>query len=288
MSIQFAVNTNALKGMTYPEMAKLAAELGLDGIEWGLPRNVPLEPIVKEMAKVTKDAGLKVVGYINAALTWKTDALRRCSEAIATVGGNSLRVEAAWVAYNFNESLHQKDSYMDLFKRTRDGMEKLVPLGEEFGIRYVMETHGGGMIASPAMGRWMLDGMNPRYVGILFDPANGVAEGFLRPRHAVEILGPYLAYVHGKNLILRQTGQSDDEPQRAVWGHEKCLLDAGVVDFVELFFALKTVGYNGWVSFEEFFKDAPAEELKKALQFCRECLAAAPDGPQEPFTTFND
>lgn len=289
MSIQFAVNTNAIKKtMNCNEIVQMCVRLGLDGIEWGLPPIDEVKTTIKEMAQVTKDAGLKVTGYINGGLAWKTDLIRRLSEAIASVGGDSLRVEAAWVAYNFDESLHQKYSYMELFKRTRDGMEKLVPLGKEYGIRYVLESHGGGMIASPMTGRWLLEGLDPLYVGIIYDPANGVAEGFLRPRHAVEALGPYMAYVHGKNLLLRQTGQTDDEPKRATWTHEKCSLDAGVVDFVELFFALKTVGYNGWVSFEEFFKDSPAEELEKGLRFARQCLAAAPEGPREPFTTFND
>jgi len=288
-SFKYSVNTNYLKSLTCSEIAGLCKRLGMEGIEWGLPGLDDAASAVKEMVRVSRDHGLEVAAYINAAHLWKTDLMRQYSEIVASGGGTMLRVAHPWLAYSYDESLHQKASFMDCCKMAREGFERLVPLGREYGIRYVVETHGGGLFACPVTARFVMDGLDERYVGVIYDPANGVTEGFIRPRHAVEVLGPYLAYVHAKNLGIKRVGHHTDSGiKRGAWTHEPCSLDSGMIDYVELYFALKMVGYTGWVSFEEFYRDSPEPQLQKALAFVKQCESAAPSGPQEPYTTFND
>ena len=75
----------------------------------------------------------------------------------------------------------------------------------------------------------------------------------------------------------------------ASWKWQTCLLQEGMVDWVEVFYAVKLANWTGWVALEEFFKvDAPAPILRDAIAFLKECVAAAPSRPEEPFTTFND
>jgi hypothetical protein len=68
------------------------------------------------MHKLTADAGLEVLGYLNAGQMWKEDLMRRWSEAIAGCGGHTLRVAHPWFAWDYSESLHQAENYLDLVK----------------------------------------------------------------------------------------------------------------------------------------------------------------------------
>ncbi|MBN1554963.1 MAG: hypothetical protein JXA11_09470 [Phycisphaerae bacterium] len=48
--------------------------------------------------------------------------------------------------------------------------------------------------------------------------------------------------------------------------------------------------FQMWVCLEEFFtgRDDPQKEESEAIDFLKDCAAAAPCSPQKPFTTFND
>ncbi|MCK5843700.1 MAG: sugar phosphate isomerase/epimerase [Victivallales bacterium] len=288
---KYAVNTNGLKKRyTTKEIVDMAVDLNLDGIEWGLSGLVGLADEIKEMATLTVDAGLEVVGYINGGKLWKSDELRQWGEVVASVGGKSLRVSHPWIAYNLDESLHQKDSFNDIFSRCVDSMPALVEVSESTGVRFVVETHGGALAASPLLVRQLFNGVDPKYVGAIYDPANTLLEGGLRPRSEVEVLGDLLAYVHAKNTVYFMDDDKLANPARAAWKHKTVAPDVGIIDWVEIFFALNCGNFEGYISMEEFFTDGDDqfERLGEAMTFLKECDKNAPSRPEPPFTTFND
>lgn len=298
-SIHFAVNTNSFSDRfgyiinNTPEgIVSLLKKLGLDGVEWGLPED-DLEKaakVAKKLASISADNGLKVVSFINAGKLWKTDLIRRWSDIIAPTGIKMLRITAPFVAFDFNESLHQPDSFVDWIKRTHDGLANLVPISHGYGIRYVVEMHMSNTVASACLARQVCEGLDPSAVGIIYDPANGVYEGHLRPRHALELLGPYLAYVHAKNLIWQYTGDSAPitNINRAHWQWKTTQLANGIIDWVEVCFALNIVNFDGWISMEEFFQSNPERDISNGLAFLRDCVRTAPKKVEEPYTQFND
>ena len=287
---KFAVNTNALsKKMSVPEIAGLCKKTGLDGIEWGLPAIDLIPGVIFDMQKAAIDNGLEILGYINATHLWKTDNMKRYSELVSKAGGKSLRVMPPWLSFSYEETIRQKLSCMEYRKLCREGVEKLVPLSKEFGIKYVLEMHMGNVCPSADSAVKILDGIDPNCVGIIYDPANGAEEGFTRPVYALEVLGRYHAYTHAKNLLKLYSGHKvNNGVQRAVWEFKFCSLEDGIVDYMEVIYALKRIGYHGWISFEEFFGAAPEIEISRALAFLKHCEQAVPDVPQEPYLTFND
>jgi sugar phosphate isomerase/epimerase len=292
MGFQYSVNTNGLRAKHTPrEIVALLTKLPVEGIEWGLPKIEAAAGEIQEMASRTRDAGLKTVGYINAGKLWKRDEMVRWSEIVASVGGRSLRVAHPWVAFNFEESLHQGQSYRELFAKCRDALPGLVELGRQYGIRYVLEMHAGSLTASAWAAARLFDGLDPRHVGVIYDPANSVIEGGLRPRSDVEILGPYLAYVHAKNVQwCRRANDLESPVRRAAWAWKGALPAEGQTDWVEIFYALKVNGWSGWVSSEEYFQLGPdaAPLIAEGVAFLKACAAAAPAAPQPPFLSFND
>jgi sugar phosphate isomerase/epimerase len=60
-----------------------------------------------------------------------------------------------------------------------------------------------------------------------------------------------------------------------------------MIDYVEIFFALKCSGFSGWISLEEFVTENYLQEISNSIEFLRECSKAAPKKPCEPFSSFN-
>ena len=288
---RYAINTNRFKELSLPEIVELCRRAGADGIEWGLPKPPETKAAAVEMRKAAEDAGLEVAAFINGGHLWKRDVMETWSEAVAAAGGGMLRVSPPWYAWNLDESLRQRDSFRDLMRRTRDGLIMLTEMSPAYGIRYVVELHAGGVVASPAVACMLMEGLDPKAVGVIYDAANTFLEGFLRPRQAVELLGDHLAYLHVKNVALRPSGwMMEGGVARAAWEHASADLPMGAVDWYEVLFALKLHGFSGWLSLEEFFCDRPDETdaIRRGIAFLKECAQAAPERLQEPYTTFND
>ena len=286
--MKFAINTNTLrKKCTIEEIVKIALDAGVQGIEWGLGAIEGIEKETKLMRKATEDAGLEVLSYINGGKLWKTDEIRRYSEAVAAGNGHILRVAHPWFAFNYDESLHQPDSFMTLVEMSREGLAKLMELGKEYNIRYVLETHAGSCFASPLAVPWILKDFDPKYCGVIYDPANTLIEGFVRLRGAVELMGDYIAYIHAKNLAFVE---KTDENGKLTFGRQRRTVDQGMIDYVELMFALKMHNWHGFFSFEEFVtqdSSQVAEEVRNGIEHLKKCREAAHDAPCEPFVSFN-
>ncbi len=288
--IKFSVNTNGLKKYTIHQIVDMAVKLKLDGIEWGLPQYEDALREIRQMSELTATAGLEVVSYINGPKLWKKDDMTRWAEMIAAVGGKSLRVSHPWIAWNYKESLHIKESWHEIFKLAKDALPDVVELSRKTNVRFLLEMHSGALTASSLSAVKLLEDVDPRHVGVIYDPANTILEGNMRPRCDVEVLGKYLAYVHAKNLIFAFTGKFTEEPvRRAAWEYKLTHLPYGIVDYLEVFFALKTGGFNGYVSSEEYFQDGDNQygQLLDGIKFLKDCDAYAPSRPEEPFLTFN-
>ena len=286
--MKFSINTNRLKDHYSPaQIVQECLKAGVQGIEWGLTSVEKAYDEAVEMKKVTEDAGLEIVSFINAGILWKTDEIRRWSEAAAAGGGKVLRVAHPWFAWDYNESRHQPEDFMVLVEKSREGLARLMDLGREFGIRYVLETHRASCFASPLMTPWILKEFDPKYCGVIYDVANTVLEGYVRPRIAVEVMKEYIAYLHIKNVMFKELKGPDG---RTMLGHERRTVDNGAVDYVEVMFALKLHKWDGWFSFEEFVASDPAQvadEVKKGIEHLKWCRQEAANSLEPPYLPFN-
>ena len=290
---RFAVNTNSFpKTMKPADSAKLIKKLGFEGVEWGLPKLEDAAAAAKEMTKAASGEGLESMAFLNAGHLWKTDLMRKWSEAVAPAGCKRLRVSPPWTAWDFHESLNQKASFPDLFKLTREGLEKLAPLSIEYGIQYTIETHAGNTACSAPLARQLADGLDPKAVGFILDPANTIIEGFLRPRQSIETLDPYISYLHVKNIDFTEMMKDRPDPAASVKRRRimatSAKLHEGLLDWVEVIFGLNVVGWRGWLSFEEYFKTDLEGGLQEGLAFLRQAIEAAPKDVQKPYSTFNE
>ena len=104
-----------------------------------------------------------------------------------------------------------------------------------------------------------------------------VYEGFEHYRMGLEVLGPYLAHVHLKNARWTETGARDGRQHRAGGRSSRRSPKARVDVRGAVRARSRAVGYDGWVSFEDFSTTRPL------LDRTRDNLAvrAAADAPAD-------
>jgi sugar phosphate isomerase/epimerase len=123
----------------------------------------------------------------------------------------------------------------------------------EYGVSLMIELSEETILPSPELLRRACQGLDPRAVGALYDPANMLVEGNLAPPFALALLGDYLHHVHIKNeTFVSKNGR---------WTPEIVRADEGLVDWRAVFAELRRVGYSGWIVIDHLSNDASLERM---------------------------
>lgn len=276
--VRVAVFTASLPEWTPEEAVGELARLGYDGVEWrvvdqephdgppgfwwGNRCTLPLSTFVEDAPRIralTEAAGLATPNVGTYTPCFDGDAIDTAMRGARLLGAPSVRVTLP--GYDGGEPyLAQRD-------RARRAFTEVARLAARHGVRALVELHHGTIVPSASSAAAFLDGLDPAHVGVIHDAGNMVFEGHEPYRMALEVLGPYLAHVHLKNACWRATGGR--------WHAEFAPLREGIVDLRALFAALAAVGYDGWVSLEDFSQAVPlAERTEDNLRHVRECVAS--------------
>lgn len=282
--MKFSVFTAATPDWEPAEAARRIAAIGYDGIEWRITdqdeANPPgfwagnratwpltgLEGAVSEIARITREAGLEFSGIGGYTLAPDRDDVRRTLRATAELGAGQVRVRIP-----FNDV----QDYRTVFAQTRDDLEWAAAEAGALGVKVLVELHHQTISSSASAALRLVDGIDPRTIGVIHDLGNLVIEGQEDTRAGLQLLGEYLAHVHVKNAVWQRTGQTGlDGDVR--WESAWAPLREGIASVPDYFRALAEVGYDGWVTLEDFSTDAPLEErLTDDLAFLRASAGAA-------------
>lgn len=129
----------------------------------------------------------------------------------------------------------------------RSAWRELAAIAAGEGVQFVFETHDGTMATGASAAMRILEGLDPRQVGVIYDIANTVREGCEPLPLAIELLGPYLAHVHVKDVVLRTGGTT--------WnGYSTGFapLGEGWLRWPTILGILHRGGYRGWLAIENF------------------------------------
>lgn len=282
--MKFSVFTAATPDWEPAEAARRIAAIGYEGVEWRITDQdeadppgfwagnratwplTGLEGAVAEIARITREAGLEFSGIGGYALAPDRDDVLRTLRATADLGARQVRVRIP-----FNDA----QDYRSVFAQTRDDLEWAAEQAGTLGVKVLVELHHQTISSSASAALRLVDGIDPRTIGVIHDLGNLVIEGQEDTRAGLQLLGEYLAHVHVKNAVWQRTGQTGldgDVRWESVWAP----LREGIASVPDYFRALAEVGYDGWVTLEDFSTDAPLEErLVDDLAFLRACAGAA-------------
>jgi len=251
------------------EAFQKVAAIGYEGLEWRVVEDkgdrakptfwsgnratftaeqlIEAAPELKKQAAAAGVAMPSIAPYIDSS---DPAAIRLNMKAAQAVGARMLRIGPG----KYDPAV---GGYPALLKQARERYAAVARLAAEHGVRAVIETHMGQLAPSIAKAMAILDGLDPKHVGIMWDPGNGVYEGQEQYRMAIEIAGPYLAEVHVKNAQYIVDKESEDQKTwKATWAP----VHQGVVDWKKVVAELKRAGYDGWLMLEDFSTVMPLEE----------------------------
>lgn len=293
--MKFGVFSVSMPEYDIPQSVALLKELGYQGVEWRVaempasaPADVPfaqrywaynkstleLRDIRNQAVlakKLCDEAGLEIFGLTTYLAVSDTEKLTEVLKAARAIGCHQVR--AGLVPY---DAAKARQPYRELLARLRQDLRALQPLLMENEVKLVLEIHMDTMIASASAAYLALEGLDPNYYGLIFDPGNMVNEGYEEYQKAFELLGPYLAHVHIKNGILEADGL--DELGACKWKRRWTPLKKGMANLKHLFEVLVRMGYDGTLSIEDFSNEEPTrDKLARNIAYLQQLLAAAQD-----------
>jgi sugar phosphate isomerase/epimerase len=265
--MRFSVFTASTPEWTPSEAVTRLAAQGWDGIEWRITDQVAsddpgfwvgnratwsmtgLESNLDEIARITTGAGLAYSGIGGYAGSADHDNVERMLAATAQLGAERVRVAMP---------APKLGSYHEHFASVRADLEWIAGRAASHGVKALIELHHGTITSSASAALRLVDGLDPANIGVIHDLGNLVIEGQEDHSAAFEILGPYLAHVHVKNVAWVADAPSEDGAVH--WRADWATLRGGQADVYAYFAALVRHGYDGWVTLEDFSTELPLEE----------------------------
>ncbi|MFP4029685.1 MAG: sugar phosphate isomerase/epimerase family protein [Candidatus Brocadiia bacterium] len=271
--MKLSVYTLACPEYSFEEAADKLEELDIKGVEWRVsdvpdeiafdPQDggrfwgsnratIPRDSVVEkasEIANITEQHGLSASSLAGSPDPTDRDDLKRQMEAANILGASAIRVGIGG---------SEIEDFEEALAATQSQWDDVEQIAAEMGVKAIAETHHGGLIPSASAARRFVEGKDPEHVGILWDPGNMVWEGYERPEYGLSMIQPWLAHIHVKNARPVVLGTND--LGQANWGYEWCPLKEGLLDWCEIMAILKQLGYDGYVSLEDFNPETQAEE----------------------------
>lgn len=267
--MRFAVFTASTPEWTPEEAAAELADAGYDGVEWRVVDQQPANGVsgfwsgnratwpfasflgdVPKIRELTERAGLGMPSLGTYVRCDRPDDVAVAMRAARELGVPQLRVTVP--AYD------PAAGYRAQWDRARAQYADVAALAERHGVRALVEVHQGTLTPNPHAAAAFVADLDPRQVAVIHDIGNMVLEGWTIYRQGLEALGDHLGHVHVKNARWVESGQRDDGTTR--WRAEWAPMRAGIVDFRAHFAALRAIGYDGWVSVEDFSTETPLRQ----------------------------
>lgn len=247
---------------TFAESCKLVKSLGYAGVQpriceakhAGFDPSKPFNPWSNGKGAITEDAffadpkgvlqpafeaGLEITSVASYTNTADMDRALKMVKSCAKVGIKNVRVGGLPMP---SDRVFNAKAFLD---KSRGTYKELVAEAKKVGVRLCLELHPGNVYPGPSGAVNFLQPFAPEEVGILYDPANSIGDGWETFPVALNVMGPYLAEVHVKNT---RWVQGDVTPQGVrKWKSEGADLEDGCVDWGDLIGWLKDHKFNGWL-----------------------------------------
>ena len=269
--MQCVVFPKFFQELTAGELARTLSDMGFDGVDVMLRDGywvdaASIAETLPQFVGAMHDFGLSAENATTSYLDPNDPYVERGVACLAEHGVRQFRLEH--MRYE-GMGTYQKD--LDAARRKLDAF---AALGERYGIRAFIQTHGGSLHPSASAARRVVEGLDPRYVGVHHDPGNMICqEGYEAWDKGIDILGDYLCMVGVKNAGVFRRPAGDTFEMR--WGREWTTLAEGVVDYAAVLQALNAVGFDGPLCMHNFYDrgmEALKAQTRRDLDHLRELL----------------
>ncbi|XEC94708.1 sugar phosphate isomerase/epimerase family protein [Paenibacillus tarimensis] len=261
--MKLSIFTVSTPDLTPEELTAAAKAAGLQGIEWRF-KATPEERKAEKPSywgnnlcsishlgdesewdrfkRATEAAGLQTTGVTPYLAVGDLEATEHVLRAARYMNAKMIRLGVPGYSRDKN--------YNDLLEKGRSYLREAEALCKQYGVKGLVETHHNTIVPSASAAYRLVEGLDPEWIGVLFDPGNMVHEGYENHRMGMQLLGPYLAHVHIKNAGWFP--QDTEAGQPVQWRSDWAGLEKGIVSWRQMIDDLRSVGYDGWLGLEDF------------------------------------
>jgi sugar phosphate isomerase/epimerase len=253
--VRFAVFTKPWPAGSIEELADRVRGLGFDGAEVPVRPGFQVEPdnAEKGLPELVERFADRQLTVVSIASVLEEPIFAAC----ATAGVTLIRVMAPVIRGRYLES------EANLQRRLADA----VPLCERYGVRVGVQQHYGDNVTDAVGLRSLLDGVDNRWVGAIWDAAHDALAG-MAPENGLDIMWDRLFLVNLKNAFyFRTNGPEADEAQ---WGRHFTTGPQGMASWPRIAAELRRRQYRGAVCLTAEYTDEHAVD-----RLCRQDLAYA-------------
>ena len=253
--IRFAVFTKPWPLDSVEELADRVLDLGFDGAE------IPVRPGF-QVAPENAEKGLRALAEQFAARQLSVVSIASTLEepvfaACAAAGVALIRVMAPVT----------RGQYLESEETMRRRLADAVPLCERYGVRVGVQQHYGDNVTDAVGLRSLLQGVDGRWVGAIWDAAHDALAG-LPPESGLDIVWDRLLMVNLKNAFYVRT--NGPEAESAQWSRHFTSGPQGMASWPRVAAELRRRGYRGAVCLTAEYTDEDAVN-----RLCRQDLAYA-------------
>ena len=247
-----SVFTKPWKDIDASILGEMVAGMGFDAVEFPLREGYQAEPATAETSLPLVAGALRSRGIKIASVASSTD--ENIFAACQNVGVPIIRImlhRSAGVSYTQIESQWKKQLY------------DVQPLCEKYGVKVSVQQHFGGGVFNSMELYHVLEGLDHRLVGGIWDAAHSGLAGET-PEKALDILsGDILHMVNFKSAYFRCV--SGPEAEQAVFRPYFTTAKHGATDWAAAVAYLKSHGYEGTVCMPAEYTD-----IEKTIPYLRQ------------------
>lgn len=277
MGFKYSVFTVMTPDLSLEKLAATLKSIGYDGVEWrvttvpekiekidfwrGNKATVDASRLIEEAPRVRRlsDENGLAIPALGTYLSAENPAeIEKAMKAAKIMGCPQIRVGVP--RYDGSRD------YNELFKETVDRFAEVEMLTKKYDVKGNIEIHHRTICPSASSTYRIVSNFDPDHIGVIYDPGNMTCEGYENWLMGLQILGPYLSHVHVKNAKWQLSIGEGHSGWHPVW----CSLSEGFVDWREVLSALRKVGYDGWLSFEDFSEGNTLTKLRENLKYMKD------------------
>jgi len=269
-ALKINIFSKHLQWLNCNEMAKIAAEMGFDGIDLTVrPQGHVLPERVEEDLPKTMEAVKKTGKEINMITTSITDADDPLSEKILKTA-SSLGIRHYRTGYFFYDDAKTIEENISIIQLKLNNLAKL---NEKYTISGEYQNHSGisgnGIYFGAAM--WDLNSalkdINSKYLGSQFDIYHATVEGANTWQLGLKLLSPYIRSMDVKDVQWSKVNGK--------WSSLAVPLGKGMIDYKKYLTLLKQFRIKGPFSIHYEYPLGGAENGSTALTMKKEDVISA-------------
>lgn len=279
--MRYSATSVMMPQLDLEEQAALLQRLGFDGIEWRVRRvsastraqgfsewgahKNDLTPDnflanAERMKKVAADHGLAIAGLATNPPATDLEQIKLLAEGAAACGAPFVRVGCPRL---YDRTVDYNLLYAEAVEAYGKALDALAP----YRVKAALEIHGGTIHVSASLAHRLVSHWPPDRVCAIYDPQNMVTDGYETTELALELLGRYVGHCHVGGH--RPVEKGKDEIGTVQWEWPGVPMAEGLYSFPRMLRKLKAMGYQGFISIEDF-RPLPLEaKLTEGIAYLR-------------------